>query len=181
VNELDSSGHEAFVDDMEEFLATGANAAALAASPTAPRRVRDRAPAQIWAAYQAVRAYEMVLPWADVETLHQLRIATKWLRYTIEFFGEALGPDSALLLERTVALQDYLGRINDANVATRLAREVLVARADRLTRDEADAIGAYLHVREREMARLRRSLGPVWRAVNGATFRRTLGRASASL
>lgn len=181
VNELDSSGHEAFVDEMEEFLATGANAAVLAASPTAPRRVRDRAPAQIWAAYQVVRAYEMVLPWADVETLHQLRIATKWLRYTIEFFGEALGPDSALLLERTVALQDYLGRINDANIATRLAREVLVARADRLTRDEADAIGAYLHVREREMARLRRSLGPVWRAVNGATFRRTLGRATASL
>ena len=61
------------------------------ASPTLPHRVRDRAPSQVWAAYEAVRAYDPVLPWADVETLHRLRIAAKWLRYDLEFFGEALG------------------------------------------------------------------------------------------
>ena len=61
------------------------------ASPTLPHRVRDCAPSQIWAAYEAVRAYDPVLPWADVETLHRLRIAAKWLRYDLEFFGEALG------------------------------------------------------------------------------------------
>ena len=181
ITELDSSGHKAFVEEMDEFLAAGANAAANVGAPTTPHRVRDRAPSQLWAAYEAVRAYELVLPWADVETLHQLRIASKWLRYTLEFFGEALGPDTALLIERTVALQDYLGNLNDADIASKLARDVLVARADRLSRTEAEAIGAYLRLREREVARLRRSLGPVWRAVNGATFRRALGRATAAL
>lgn len=181
VNELDSSGHRAFVNEMEEFLAIGAPAAALGAKPMSPHRVRDRAPSQIWAAYEAVRAFELVLPWADVETLHHLRIATKWLRYTIEFFGEALGPDSVVLLERTVSLQDFLGRLNDADIATKLARDVLVAKADRLTRAETHAIGAYLHLREREVVRLRRTLGPLWRAVNGAPFRRALGRATAAM
>ena len=39
-----------------------------------------------------VRAYEPVMRWADVTTLHELRIAAKWLRYTLEFVREALGP-----------------------------------------------------------------------------------------
>jgi CHAD domain-containing protein len=181
IGELDSHRYAGYVDDMKEFLAAGANEAATVASPTLPHRVRDRVPSQIWAAYEAVRAFEMVLPWADVETLHQLRIATKWLRYDLEFFGETLGRDSAHLLDRVVALQDFLGYLNDADVAARLARDVLVARSGELSRSEMDAIGAYLHSRERELARRRRSLGPVWRAVTGAPFRRALGRATASL
>ncbi len=181
IEEFDSSGYSAFIDEMEEFLAAGSNAAASVPTPTSPHRVRDRAPSQIWAAYEAVRAYELVLPWADIETLHQLRIATKWLRYTLEFFGETLGPDGPRLLGRVVALQDFLGFLHDADVAAKLARDVLVARAGELSLVETEAISSYLHARERELARRRRSLGPVWRAVNGAPFRRALGRASAAL
>jgi CHAD domain-containing protein len=80
ISELDSPSYAAFVKEMEEFLEDGANSAAAIASPTSPHRVRDRAASKIWAAYESVRAYELVLPWADVETLHDLRIATKWLR-----------------------------------------------------------------------------------------------------
>jgi len=181
IAELDSPGYAAFLEEMEEFLGAGANAAAAVATPTAPHRVRDRAPSRIWAAYEAVRAYELVLSWADVETLHDLRIATKWLRYAVEFFGETLGPDGARLLQRVVALQDHLGLLHDADVATKLARDLLVARAGELTRLEAESIGSYLHSRERETARLRRALGPTWRAVDGAPFRRALGRATAAL
>lgn len=181
IEELDSGGYAAFTSEMEEFISAGSNAAASVPTPTIPHRVRDRAPSKIWAAYETVRAYELVLPWADIETLHQLRIATKWLRYTLEFFGETLGRDGPLLLGRVVALQDFLGCLHDADVAAKLARDVLVARAGELSRIETEAIGAYLHSRERELARRRRSLGPVWRAVNGAPFRRALGRASAAL
>jgi CHAD domain-containing protein len=181
IEELDSPGHAGFVTAMDSFLAAGGSSAALVAAPTAPHRVRDRAPSQVWAAYEAVRAYELVLPWADLETLHQLRIAAKWLRYTIEFFDEALGSDCALLLERVVALQDHLGALHDADVSSKLARDVLVARAGKLSKLETDVIGAYLRSREREVARLRRALGPVWRAVAGAPFRRALGRATAAL
>ena len=181
IAELDSPGHASFVREMEEFLEDGANAAAAIATPTAPHRVRDRAASKIWAAYEAVRAYELVLPWADVETLHDLRIATKWLRYALEFFGETLGPDAVRLLDRVVALQDHLGLLHDADVATKLARDLLVARAGELSKVEADAIGSYLHSREREVERRRRGLGSIWRAVDGAPFRRALGRATAAL
>jgi CHAD domain-containing protein len=181
IEELDSRRYSAFLEAMTEFLEAGANEAATVASPTLPHRVRDRAPSQIWAAYEAVRAYELVLPWADIETLHQLRIAAKWLRYDLEFFGEALGSDAPHLLERVMALQDFLGCLHDADVAAKLARDVLVSRSGELIREEREAIGAYLHSRERELARRRRALGPVWRAVTGAPFRRALGRATAAL
>jgi CHAD domain-containing protein len=181
ISELDSPSYAAFVKEMEDFLEDGANSAAAFASPTSPHRVRDRAASRIWAAYEAVRAYELVLPWADVETLHDLRIATKWLRYTLEFFGETLGPDFPRLLERVVALQEHLGLLHDADVASKLARDMLVARAGDLSSVEADAIGSYLRSRERELERRRRGLGTVWRAVSGAPFRRALGRATAAL
>jgi CHAD domain-containing protein len=181
MDELDAPRHARFMEDMESFLEAGAMSAATVTSPTLPHRVRDRLPSQIWAAYEAVRAYDLVLPWADIETLHQLRIASKWLRYDLEFFGETLGPDAGRLTDRVVALQDFLGCLHDADVAAKLARDVLVARAGELTVQERDAIGAYLHSREREVARRRRALGPVWRAVTGAPFRRALGRATAAL
>lgn len=181
IDEFDSNRYAALTDEMEEFLAAGSNAAASVPTPTVPHRVRDRAPSQLWASYEKVRAYELVLPWADIETIHQLRIATKWLRYTLEFFCETLGPDGPRLLGRVVALQDFLGQLHDADVAVKLARDVLVARAGELSHVETEAIGAYLHSRERELARLRRSIGSVWRAVNGAPFRRALGRAAAAL
>ena len=181
VRELDSGRYETFIKEMAEFLQTGAQSASTLTVPTVPHRVRDRAPSEIWAAYEAVRAYELVLPWADIETLHDLRLTSKKLRYALEFFGEALGPGSDSLLEKVSALQDHLGRLNDADVAARLSRDVLVTQAGQLSKSERDAIGAYLRTREREVARLRRTLGPVWRAGNGAAFRRALGRAIAAL
>jgi CHAD domain-containing protein len=181
LDELDSDRYARFLAEMEDFLEAGANEAATMTSPTLPHRIRDRAPSLLWVAYEAVRAYDLVLPWADVETLHRVRIAAKWLRYDLEFFGETLGHDAPLLMDRVVALQDFLGELHDADVAARLARDVLVARAGELSRVEAETIGAFLHYREREVARRRRALGPVWRAVTGAPFRRALGRASAAL
>ena len=181
LDELDSPRHADFLREMEAFLEAGVNEAATVGSPTVPHRVRDRLPSQLWAAYENVRAYELVLPWADVETLHQLRIASKWLRYDLEFFGETLGSEAERLTDRVVGLQDFLGCLHDADVASKLARDILVARAGELTGAERDAIGAYLHLREREVERRRRALGPVWRAVVGAPFRRSLGRATARL
>jgi len=181
LDELDSSGYAGFGEEMEAFLGGGATAAAVTTSPSRPNRVKDRAPSLLWSSYEAVRAYELVLAWADVETLHELRIVSKWLRYGLEFFGETLGPEGPRLLQRVVALQDHLGCLHDADVAAKLARDVLVTRAGELSRSEADAIGAYMRTNERELARRRRTIGPIWRAVAGAPFRRSLGRATAAL
>ena len=138
-------------------------------------------PSRVWAAYQSVRAYEPVMRWADVATLHELRIAAKWLRYTLEFVREALGRDAGPVIEKVVALQDHLGWLHDADVAAGLARAFLVEHAGDLTETESAAIGRYLVDRERQLARLRRTVGTPWRGVSSLTFRRALGRLVAGL
>jgi CHAD domain-containing protein len=178
--ELDSDAYMRWVDEFKDFVRTEGQATA-SSLPTAPHRIRETAGSRIWAAYEQVRAYEPVMRWADVETLHELRITSKWLRYTIEFVRECLGPDSAALIARVVALQDHLGLMHDADVAAAMTRAFLVEGAGRLSEAETAAIGRYLVDREREVVRLRRTVGPTWRAIVGVTFRRGLGRAIAAL
>jgi CHAD domain-containing protein len=180
IKELDSQKHLDWLDDYRDFVQTEGRGT-LGVTATVPHRVRDTMPSRIWAAYEGVRGYEPVLRWADVPTLHELRIGGKWLRYTLEFVREALGPEATPLIEKVVALQDHLGLLNDADVAANLARQFLVDHAGSLDDAESAAIGRYLVDRERERARLRRTIGPVWRGVAGLTFRRQLGRLTAGL
>lgn len=180
VHELDSRRYQRWIDAYAAFVqAEGAGSRPV--GPTQPHRVRDTMPSRIWAAFEVVRAYEPVMRWADVTTLHELRIAAKWLRYTLEFVREALGRDAGPVIEKVVALQDHLGWLHDADVAAGLARAFLVEHAGRLTELESAAIGRYLVDRERELARLRRTVGPAWRGVSSLSFRRALGRLVAGL
>ena len=180
IRELDSDGYRRWLDDYAEFV-RHEGVAARTVLPTEPHRVRDTTASRVLAAYEAVRAYEPVLRWADIETLHDLRIAGKWLRYTIEFVREALGPEAEPLIARVTALQDHLGLLHDADVAAHLARSFLVEQASSLSELESAAIGRYLMSREKEAARLRRTVGPPWRGVAGLAFRRGLGRVLAGL
>jgi CHAD domain-containing protein len=180
INELDSGGYQHFLEDYRDFAVTP-GAAVRPVDPTSPHRVRDTAGSRIWQAYERVRAYESVLKWADVPTLHQLRIEAKRLRYTLEFVREALGPEAPALISRVVALQDHLGAMNDAEIAAHMARAFLVEHAGDLTDHQTSAISRYLVFREREVARLKRTVGVPWRSVAGLTFRRALGRTIATL
>jgi CHAD domain-containing protein len=180
IRELDSDGYRRWLDDYRDFVRTE-GAGVLPVGPVQPHRVRDTAASAIWAAYEGVRSYEPVLRWADVETLHDLRIAGKWLRYTLEFVREALGPDANPLIARVTALQDHLGLMNDADVSARMARTFLVERAGTISEAESSAIGRYLVSREREVERLRRTIGGPWRGLAGPSFRRGLGRVVAGL
>jgi CHAD domain-containing protein len=180
VRELDSDGYRQFVDDYRVFVLTP-GAGSRNVSPTQPNHVRDTAGSRIWLAYEQVVAYGPVLRWADVPTLHQLRIAGKWLRYTLEFVAEGLGPDAQLLIARVVAMQDHLGLMNDAEVAALKARTLLVARSGSLSHAETTAIARYLTSQEREVARLKRGAPAPWRALASASYRGRLGRALARL
>jgi len=180
IRELDSRKHVRWVEEYLAFTQAEGQGV-LPVGPTQPHRVRDTMPSRIWAAYENVRAYESVLRWADVTTLHDLRIASKWLRYTLEFVREALGRDAGPVIERVVALQDHLGWLHDADVAAALARQYLVEHAGDLSDLESAAIGRYLVDRERELARLRRTVGGPWRGVCSLAFRRALGRVVAGL
>jgi CHAD domain-containing protein len=180
IRELDADDYRRWVDDYGEFV-RHEGLAVVPVAPTEPHRVRDTAGSQILTAFEAVRAYEPVLRWADVETLHELRIAGKWLRYTLEFSREALPPEAATLISRVTALQDHLGLLNDAHVTAGMARSFLVENAGGLSGLESAAIGRYLVSREKEVARLRRTVGGPWRGVAGVSFRRGLGRTIAAL
>jgi CHAD domain-containing protein len=180
VRELDSARYRRWLDAYVAFAQVD-GLGARAVGPVEPHRVRDTMASRIWAAYEVVRAYEPVMRWADVTTLHDLRIAAKWLRYTLEFVREALGREAGSVIEKIVALQDHLGWLHDADVAAHLARTYLVEHAGQLSEAESAAIGRYLVDRERELARLRRTAGPAWRGVSSPAFRRALGRVVAGL
>jgi hypothetical protein len=62
---------------------------------------------------------------ANVRELHDLRIAAKRLRYTLEVLGSALGPAAEAAEEEARALQDLLGEIHDCDVlAPRVTAEL---------------------------------------------------------
>ena len=180
LRELDSPAYQRWLDDYIDFVRTE-GAAVVPVAAAEPHRVRDTAPSRIWTAYEGVRGYESVLRWADVPTLHELRIAGKWLRYTMEFSREALGSEADPLIARVTALQDHLGLMNDADVTASMTRTFLVEQAGDLSPLESAAIGRYLVDREKEVARLRRTIGATWRGVAGLRFRRALGRVVAGL
>ena len=75
---------------------------------------------------------------ANIRELHDLRIAAKRLRYTLEVLGDALGPAAAIAEDEAKALQDVLGEVHDCDVlGPRLEHEL--ARLDAL---DAHAVAA---------------------------------------
>jgi CHAD domain-containing protein len=174
---LRSAWFTAFVDDHEAFLTTpGAGARPVA--PHAPATVRMRAPAVAWQAYQAAWAFAPALPDADVTTLHDLRIATKWLRYTLESLREPMEPQATELIRSVVALHDHLGDIHDFHAVAERARETAATLPD-LRSGQRAAIERFAAAKDLRVERLRGRLGPTWRGVADADYRRRLGRSLA--
>jgi len=134
--------------------------------PGITERVRDFAGSAIWRRYELWRAYEVVLPNAESETLHQARIAGKRLRYTLEFFADALGPHVEQALAPLTALQENLGTLQDG----------VTARSHIAALGLADDAGAqtYLAAREQDRAALLAELPRLWEKVASATYRRRL-------
>src|SRR6185436_5914577 len=110
---LDSPGWIAFKDVGSTFLNTPGAGAKLATDGATPRPtlVSQVLPAEVWSHYGAIRAFETGIQWASVETLHELRIEGKRLRYVLEFFREVLGPSVEQVIGAIVALQDLLGEL----------------------------------------------------------------------
>jgi CHAD domain-containing protein len=167
-----------FVLDYEMFAATP-GLAALALAANTPALVRHRMPAAIWEAYQAVWAFDAVVASGDLAALHRLRIAAKWLRYTLEFVREPLDPDASSLIRPVVALQDRLGDQHDLHMAAELARTGL-AKLVR-TRQQERAMTAFIEDLDEDVVRFGRGVVRTWRPVADPRYRRALGQAIARL
>jgi len=164
--ELDSKRYHKLKRDFSAFLTTPGAGLGESPEPGIVERVRDFAGSAIWRRYELWRAYEVVLPNAASETLHQARIAGKRFRYTLEFFADALGPNVEQALTPLIALQENLGALQDS----------VTARAHVATLGLADDPGtqAYLAAREHDRDVLLAELPRLWEKVASATYRRRL-------
>ncbi len=181
---LNSGDYGEFKERYAEFLSS-AGAGVKDAAPDdlpEPHLVREVLPAEILSHYARVRAYETVLGWASIETLHALRIEAKRLRYLLESYSEVLGPAVAGAIKDVTGLQDYTGELHDADVTIGLLRHFLMhsphASADPSV---AAAVTEYLKVKEARLRALQRGIKRPWRRVAGKRVRSVLVRAVATL
>ena len=156
-----------------------------------PQRVRDVAPILIAERVAAVRAYDPWMRAADVPLTryHRLRIASKRLRYALEYFAEVLGPAAKPLINQVKLLQDHLGDLQDAVVASNLLRDFLVwgtwghAETPALPEEPvvAPGVAAYLTARQVELQQRRDGFLSLWEQFNGAEFARLVADVIAAL
>jgi CHAD domain-containing protein len=141
-------------------------------------RVATQAPGVIWDAFGAVIARELDPQTADPAAIHQVRIAAKKLRYTLEAFQDALEP-GASLIEDVKALQDSAGSMHDAIVAADRARSTVRPRD--LSKTQRRAIEAFADAQLQRAERLRPDIASRLRTVRGRAFRESLARALAGM
>ncbi len=127
---FDNKQYGKFLRDFRAFCQTpdaGArNFEPAPGDPVIPYQVRHVAPSMILTRFEGVRAYETLFE-ADgevvIESLHQLRIECKYLRYNLEFVADLLGSDADKLTKELRKLQDRLGTLNDAAVSKQMVSE----------------------------------------------------------
>ena len=107
-----------------------------------------------------------MLPGGSDENLHQARIAGKHLRYTIELFADALGPDVKHVLAPLVALQECLGTLQDAITARKHVAALGLA--------DDPGTQEYLAARDAEHAQQLVELPGLWENVASANYQQQL-------
>jgi CHAD domain-containing protein len=186
---LDSPKYEQFKTRFGEFVETegiGSLPTDLDDSEPRPYRVRHVAPMVIYERLAAMRAYDewVTISNPPLERLHALRIACKRLRYTLEFFREVLGPDTKSLVQEIVTVQDHLGELQDAVVASEILKDYLqrgtwghspgqphtVPTAPK----QDPGVEAYLTAKQAELQQLLDAFPSVWEQLKGTGFSRNL-------
>jgi CHAD domain-containing protein len=187
-NYLDSSKYAEFKEDFLRFVSTpGAGARKPSSTDLLPSRAGDIAPILIYTRLASVRSFNSILETASLEQFHALRIEFKKLRYTVEFFREVLGEESKLVINDLKMIQDHLGDLNDAHVATQILRDFLLVwekEQDQLPvaqRKSPEPILAYLTFRYNELQRLMQSFQETWQHFNRPEFQQNLAQAVAGL
>lgn len=178
---LDSPGYARFMRSFAEFLRTpGAGAVDYTPQPGAevtPHQVRHVTPSMVLDSFERVRCYETWFEGdgeAPVETLHQLRIACKYLRYNLEFTRSLLGPECERLIASLRQLQDDLGDLNDAVVSKRMLA------ADGVGAD-GTGVASYERAQDKLIRQLRAQAGERFAAFVAPENRRRLLQAVARI
>jgi CHAD domain-containing protein len=149
----------------------------------------------LWQRVAAVHAYDEWVTGPDVplDRLHRLRIAAKRLRYALEFLEEVLGEEAGEAINGIKALQDHLGDLQDAVIASGLLRDFLTwgtwghdesskSRVP-LPREPvvAPGVATYLAARQTELQRLLETFPQAWQPVHSSHFNRLVASATGPL
>ncbi len=192
---LDSDRYAQFKKRFAELLENPGNAALPVLSEKGeplPHRLRHVAPVAVYQRLAAFLAYDEWVTKSDVplERLHLLRIAAKRLRYTLEFFEEVLAPETKGVIKEIKGLQDHLGDLQDAVVASNLLRDFLTwgtwghtqAGSNATTSPTetivAPGVAAYLAARQSEIQHLLDTFPRAWAYFHSADFSRTVALAA---
>jgi CHAD domain-containing protein len=184
---LDSDRYRKFKENFSKFLGARGETDSLDlndASVPIPSRLRHLAPVILYQRLAAMNAFEewMTGPKVPLARLHQLRIASKGLRYAFEFLEEILGRPAAALIKEMKVLQDHLGNLQDAVVASNLLRDFLTWGTWGHDQPEkavllpmapvvAPGVATYLAFRQAELQDLPASLPGVWTRIQSPEFK----------
>ncbi len=186
---LDSDIYNQFKHTFSEFLNTpgaGTKKPEARSDVPSPQRVRDVLPIILLRSWAMVQAYDeaVLAPDVPLALLHQLRIASKGLRYTLEFFEVVLSPSVKLLLDPIKQLQDHLGNLQDAVVACGHLRDFLTwgewhHTPSKLSQQPptlivAPGVAAYLAVRQSEIETLIQTFPQIWAPIRDRNFKKRL-------
>jgi CHAD domain-containing protein len=185
LNLFDSAYYERFKKRFAKFLKRPGTASLPelgSHGELLPQQVRLVLPVVIYQQVANVRAYEALIKSPDLSfvRLHQLRIAFKGLRYTLEFFREVLSPDTAQLIEDIRGLQDHLGNVQDAVVTCSILRDFLTwgtwgqeissREMTHLNPVIAPGVVKYLSARQTELQQLIETFPAAWTRIQQAGF-----------
>ncbi|KKG12945.1 CHAD domain-containing protein [Methanosarcina sp. 2.H.A.1B.4] len=199
---LDSEKYSRFKKDFSEFLdfpETWALPTTTEKHDSLPHRVKDVLPSILYARLADISAYSEWVegPYVSVERLHRLRIAAKGLRYTLEFFEGVLGKEVETLIKDFKVLQDHLGDLHDAAVATGMLESYLKtgtwgpsenektssekASSEMQISESPGGVEAYLAYREEELLTLLNTFPDAWEKIRTEDFRKRIESAVRNL
>ncbi|MFQ5342683.1 MAG: CHAD domain-containing protein [Anaerolineae bacterium] len=189
---LDSDRYRRFKERFGEFLqypGAGALPVMSEAGEPRPHRLRHVVPIVVYDRLAHVRAYDEWVAGSNVPLgrLHQLRIAVKRLRYTLEFFQEVLGPEAGDVIDECKTLQDHLGDLQDAGVASNLLRDFLTwgtwghKEGKKVSLPAAPVVApgvaAYLAAKQSEIQHLASTFPDAWARFQSPAFSRSVAAA----
>jgi CHAD domain-containing protein len=181
-----------YLRDEAALYAVGLDAATLRerSDPSAPRNpnalrptgsFREAAPVALAARHAALYEFEPYAHREDaVEELHEMRIAAKWLRYTMELFAPAYADGLKRSLNRVKRIQELLGDLHDSDVRLELLRAMTAAPLDyrgleairRLRPEPVEAaVRLFLAREERERQGCYRAFYKEWKRLEERGFR----------
>lgn len=164
---FESKSYRRFLRDFRRLCKKPGRGTAKRQRLEAPHQLRHVLPLLLHERMARVKAYDVVLPAAEDETLHALRVEFKQLRYAVELFLPLLGSPAGRFLSRVKAMQEILGRIQDIAVFT----GYMSALADLPPEQEA-VVEAYVATRNTELAQLRERFDEEWTRFNNRATQR---------